>query len=287
MVKTCQMAIFFLHDFKYVRQQAVIDPDDSWGLILITDTSKNGTWVNGIRVAAGSSKDLGDGDTIRIGEFNFQVVSPDDAWAEDTYEWPTELTLVSPKELLVTNLVADVRGFSAFSQDHSATEVYGLIKEIFGRFTAVVNEFSGTIKDYAGDAIFAFWDHRMEPSTTQAALACQAAVQQMQTLNRILAELSGKYSGVETLHMGWGITTGRVMMSHYGSRAADLALVGDCINLAFRFSGIANRERPEKILICSQTAELVCSDLEVGDLGMVPIRGRKGKERVFVLNEPE
>jgi class 3 adenylate cyclase len=72
-------------------------------------------------------------------------------------------------------------------------------------------------------------------------------------------------------------------MSHYGSRAADLALVGDCTNLAFRLSGLANKVLSEKIVICAQTAELVRNDLEILDLGSVPIKGRTGKEQVFGL----
>ena len=83
--------------------------------------------------------------------------------------------------------------------------------------------------------------------------------------------------------MGWGITTGKVTLSHYGSRAADLALVGDCTNLAFRLSGLANKELSEKIVICSQTARLVKNQLSIKDLGSIPIKGRKGQEQVFAL----
>jgi class 3 adenylate cyclase len=61
-------------------------------------------------------------------------------------------------------------------------------------------------------------------------------------------------------------------------------LVGDCTNLAFRLSGLANKELSEKIVICSQTAELIRSDLEIKDLGAVAIKGRTGKEHVFALN---
>jgi class 3 adenylate cyclase len=84
--------------------------------------------------------------------------------------------------------------------------------------------------------------------------------------------------------MGWGVTTGPVTLSHYGSRTADLAMVGDCINLAGRLSGMANKEVAENILVCSQTAELVENQLETKDLGMLPIRGRQGKEHIFSLD---
>jgi class 3 adenylate cyclase len=250
----------------------------------IKDMSKNGTWVNGIRLAAGATNNLVDGDTIRLGGLTLHVFYPEDVTGVTDAAILTNGTRVTPTEIIVTNVVADVREFSTFSQAHASSDVYALMKEIFDTFSAIVYNFKGTIKDYAGDAVFAFWDHAVEPVSKQAVLACQAAIQQTQTINEIRAKLSGKNLAAENLQMGWGITTGTVTMSHYGSRAADLALVGDCTNLAFRLSGLANKELSEKIVICSQTADLVRGDLELKDLGSVPIKGRTGKEHIFALN---
>jgi len=249
----------------------------------ITDRSKNGTWVNGIRLAAGASSDLADGDTIRLGEFSLRVFYPEDVTNVTDAAILTDGTRVTPIEIIVTNVVADVREFTTFSQENASSDVYALMKEIFDTFSAIVYNFKGTIKDYAGDAVYAFWDHAAEPISTQAVLACQAAIQQTQTIKEIRTKLSDKNIASDNLQMGWGITTGKVTMSHYGSRAADLALVGDCTNLAFRLSGLANKQLSEKIVICSQTAELIRNDLKIKDLGNVEIKGRTGKEHVFGL----
>ena len=250
----------------------------------IKDMSKNGTWVNGIRLAAGASSNLVDGDSIRLGNLTLHVFYPEDVSGVTDAAILTEGTRVTPTEIIVTNVVADVREFSTFSQAHASSDVYALMKEIFDTFSAIVYNFKGTIKDYAGDAVYAFWDHAVEPISKQAVLACQAAIQQTQTINEIRTKLSGKNLAAENLQMGWGLTTGKVTMSHYGSRAADLALVGDCTNLAFRLSGLANKELSEKIVICSHTADLVRGDLEIKDLGSVPIKGRTGEEHIFALN---
>ena len=249
----------------------------------IKDMSKNGTWVNGIRLAAGASSDLADEDTISVGGVSIKVYAqPGDTLTQERAVL-TEGTMVTPTEIVVTNLVADVREFSSFSQAHASADVYALMKEIFEAFSNIVFNFKGTIKDYAGDAVYAFWDHHVEPMRQQAVLACQAAIQQTQKINDIRAELSGKNEAAANLEMGWGITTGKVTLSHYGSRAADLALVGDCTNLAFRLSGIANKDLSDKIIICSQTADLVRNEFSLHDLGAIPIKGRQGKEQVFAL----
>ena len=252
----------------------------------IKDLSKNGTWINGIRLAAGASCDLADQDIISIGGVFFQVIASTDVSVVRDRATLTDGTMVTPTEVVVTNVVADVRGFSAFSQAHASSDVYALMKEIFDAFNIIVYKFKGTIKDYAGDAVYAFWDHHVEPIKGQAVLACQSAIEQTQTIDQIRARLSGKNTAADNLQMGWGITTGKVTLSHYGSRAADLALVGDCTNLAFRLSGMANKELTEKIVICSQTAALVRDDLALKDLGTISVKGRKGKEHVFALHQP-
>lgn len=254
--------------------------------IRIKDMSKNGTWVNGIRLAAGASSDLADEDIIRIGGVSLKLYVQSGDTETQERATLTDGTMVTPTEVVVTNVVADVREFSTFSQNHASADVYSLMKAIFDTFSSIVFDFKGTIKDYAGDAVYAFWDHHVEPRSQQAALACQAAIQQSQAIEEIRTALSGKNVAAANLEMGWGITTGKVTLSHYGSRAADLALVGDCTNLAFRLSSIANKDLSEKIIICTQTAQLVRDHFKLQDLGSIPIKGRTGKEHVFALNTP-
>jgi adenylate cyclase len=263
------------------RDHAVISRNAAQ--LSITDSSKNGTWVNATRMASGSTKDLVDGDTIRIGESSFRVIYSQADSPNGGAGANSETTILRTAEVVVTSLIADVREFSEFSQTHTSKEVYALIKEIFERFSIIVDDYQGTIKDYAGDAVFAYWDHEAKPPKSQALLACQAALQQMKVLDEILVEFSAKFSGAQQLQMGWGITTGKVTISHYGSRVAEPALVGDCINLGFRLSGMANKERSDKIILCFDTAALIEHDCLLKDLGQVPVKGRKGREHLFAL----
>jgi class 3 adenylate cyclase len=104
---------------------------------------------------------------------------------------------------------------------------------------------------------------------------------QLNGLDQIRRSLKGRLYHADDLRLGWGLTTGVATLSHYGSRSADLALVGDCINLAFRFSSMADKEVASKIILCSQTADLVRRELPLIDLGWVKTKGRTGKEHVF------
>jgi adenylate cyclase len=201
----------------------------------------------------------------------------------EVYSKSTLSTEITQKEVTVTNVVADVRGFTSMPQIANSYKIYSLMKEIFKRFGGIVNDHKGTVKDYAGDAIYSFWEHGYMPSREQAILACQTALAHAEAADCIRDELCSSNPAAECLKMGWGIATGPVTMSNYGSRSSDLALVGDCTNLAFRFSEIANKELDNKIIICANTADLIRDSLKVDYLGKLSVRGQEGKSHVFGL----
>jgi class 3 adenylate cyclase len=246
--------------------------------------SKNGTWVNDVRLAAGSTKELADGDVVKLGEILFHVGCPDPPPFNKNDKLESTQTLVTPREMIVTNVVADVRGFCSMSQTEESHQVYEVMKEIIQTFCAIVHDHKGTIKDYSGDAVYAFWEHGSEFCKEQALAACRSALKQTQTVSQIRTKLSGLNEAAECLRLGWGITTGKVTMSHYGWRVTDLTLVGDCTNAAFRLSGIANKDLPSEIVMCSETAGLVGDILPMADLGFVSLRGRSGQEHVYGMS---
>ena len=253
----------------------------------IRDLSKNGTWVNDVRLAAGSTMSLEDGDVVHLGETRVYVRCPDQMGQVKDEEMESTQTLVTPREVIVTNVVADVRGFCSMSQTEESYQVYELMKEIIQSFCTIVHDHKGTIKDYTGDEVYAFWEHGSEFCKEQALAACRTALQQAQTVKQIRKKLSGLNEAAKSLRLGWGITTGRVTMSHYGWRVTDLTLVGDCTNAAFRLSGIANKDLPSEIVMCSETAALIGDILPTADLGLVSLRGRSGQEHVYGMNGNE
>ena len=251
----------------------------------IRDMSKNGTWVNDVRLAAGSTKELADGDVVKLGETLFHLGCPDHPPFNKNDKLESTQTLVTPREMIVTNVVADVRGFCSMSQTEESQQVYEVMKEIIQTFCAIVHDHKGTIKDYSGDAVYAFWEHGSEFCKEQALAACRTALKQAQAVDQIRTKLSGLNEAAKTLRLGWGITTDKVTMSHYGWRVTDLTLVGDCTNAAFRLSGIANKDLPSEIVMCSETAGLVGDVMPMADLGFVSLRGRSGQEHVYGMSK--
>jgi adenylate cyclase len=262
------------------RDHAVIQM--TYDGIIITDQSTNGTWINRVRMAPGASRHLKNGDSIQIGGLSIHLHCPGESLQATEANW-NEPTTVRPAAVTVTNLVADVRDFTSMTQRGRSHEAYAVMDEIITAFSEVTTAMQGTVKDYAGDAVFAFWEHDPGPSSQRAIMACQAAIQQLARLEQIRERLGERANSMANLRVGWGLTTGSATLAHYGSRAADLALVGDCINLAFRFSSLADKDIGHKIILCAQTAELVSRDFHLIDLGWVKTKGRTGEEHVYSI----
>lgn len=245
----------------------------------LRDMSRNGTWVNGVRVTQGSERPLDNGDVIRVGQVELTVTisSPEDTEADEDEadQTMTSWTTVSPVYQHVTNLVADLRGFTSLSETLGSEQMYAVMNSVFKAFSDLVVAHRGTIKDYAGDAIYAFWEHGLMPNAEKARLACTAALAQLAALPRIAAELAETIPEASQLRVGWGVTTGMVTVSQYGSRAADLAVLGDSTNLAFRISGLANKDVPAPIVVDEQTRALIDGAFQLSELGEHAIKGKK------------
>lgn len=248
----------------------------------ITDMSKNGTWINSIRMTPGDSRRLEDGDLISLGGISIRLSC--EQWTpRSTTESLAEQTAISPATVCVTCLVADVRGFTALSQKADSAKVCAFIENIFSQFSTIVNAHNGTVEGYFGDAVFAFWEHPGKKDADRALWACQAAVSQLRSVPKIQRQITDSGLAWPPLMLGWGMTTGRITLSHYGSRSSDLALVGDCVNMAFRLSSMANKTLPRPIVMCHETASLMKLKLPLMDLGNHEIRGRSGVEHLFGL----
>ena len=252
----------------------------------ITDQSTNGTWINGVRMAPGSSRCLNHGDSVEIGRVPLGIHIDSGGGCRTDDSWDVQ-TSICPSMVWVTSLVADVRGFSTICQNSDSRAAYDMMQEVFGRFSDVITSYSGTVKDFAGDAVFAFWEHTDGVSSEQALMACRAAIAQSRQIQDVNATLGRQVAEMGTLRLGWGLTTGTATLSHYGVRHADLALVGDTVNLAFRLSAIAAKEVEANIVICHRTADLVGSEIDLLGLGRMKIKGRSGLEALYGISPGE
>ncbi len=124
-------------------------------------------------------------------------------------------------------------------------------------------------------------EHPDRFSTNLALAACRAPIIQLRSLPEIHRRLTGQGFSMLFPVLDWGLTTGQVTLSHCGSRSVGMALVGDCINLAFHLSSMANKTLPAPIVLGPKTASWVVQELPLTDLGDQEIRGRTDQGHLF------
>jgi len=154
-----------------------------------------------------------------------------DEVASSVLESPDGLELRGEKRR-VTIMMTDLRGFTALTESLSPVEVVAILNNHLGKMAEIISNWNGTIDEFIGDAILAFFGApTMREDDAERAVACalemQCAMEQVNAENR--------RQGLPGVEMGIGIATGDVIVGNIGSEhRTKYAAVGTPINLAAR-----------------------------------------------------
>jgi adenylate cyclase len=214
-----------------------------------------------------------------------------------------------PQEKVMTVIFADIRGFTAFTDQANATEDAGQDPERAARAErealATVNVYlaaiaetlkqhGATMDKYMGDAVMAFWGAPL-PQPDHAAASVRAAIAAQRAIARINEERQRENvklgaANVEraakgepplpllpTLTLGTGINTGRMTVGFMGSEShlSNYTVFGRAVNIAARLEGASGSGR---IFITNETREAaVTTDPGLTDcmrpLGEIAVKG--------------
>ena len=254
------------------------DPD---GRCFVRDTSRNGTRLNGRRLSPNLKTELKIGQTLSIGK-GLELRLDGEAPAQIPFEQePTDGTIGVSNPVPVTVLVGDIRDYTGLVQRAASSEVQDSVGRVFEQLERAVVKLGGTLKEFQGDAIFAFWE--AGSTENHAVDACRAAL----VLDRLIEELAGDRSiwQVEDfpLHMDWALASGLVMISGYGSEGAlGLSMVGETVVLAFRIEKYAD-ESTGPIIACPTTKMMASESFEFKDVGLRKAKGFENSHELFSL----
>ncbi len=174
----------------------------------------------------------------------------------------------------VTSFYADIRGFTAFSENTTPEFQIDVLNKHLTLATGAILAHGGTLDKFVGDAAMAIFnapipqaDHVMR--AIRAALATQRAVQ----------EHHQRVDERERLHFGIGITVGDAVIGNIGSAVLhNFTAIGDCVNLSARLSDIA---APGQVLISEAVYERVRDRIVVRPVGSVQVQGHRRPEPAF------
>src|SRR6478735_298373 len=179
----------------------------------------------------------------------------------------------------VTVMFADIRDFTAMSEEMEPARVVEVLNEYFTRVTDVIFDNGGTLDKYIGDAVMAVFGAPI-PKGNDAAAAVNSAIQ----IQRLLVELNRDAAAREwpELRVGIGINTGNAIAGNIGyPRRLDYTVVGDAVNTAQR---LMTNAAGGQILISESTARKMGKTFDLERLPELKVKGRSEAVPVFRVN---
>lgn len=176
----------------------------------------------------------------------------------------------------VTVLFADIRGFTAYSENLPPEMLVEVLNRYFTMAVEPILAEDGTLDKFMGDAVMAFFnaplpqdDHTLR--AVRAALAMQNAIIQ--------------YNLSETTHhpmsFGIGIHVGPAVVGNIGtSQQMNFTAIGDTVNVAKR---LQENARGGQILLSQAAYEAVREIAVVKPLGRMTVKGRTAAVQVYSL----
>jgi len=130
----------------------------------------------------------------------------------------------------LTVVYCDLRGFTAWSEDHTSSEVIGLLREYYDIVGDAAARHEATIKDYAGDGVMLLVGAPL-PCEDHAIRGIRLGVE---IRDRVGILLSRHRQPEHPLGVGVGIASGIVSVGVVGGNRLEYAAVGSTVNLAAR-----------------------------------------------------
>ncbi|HTO98512.1 MAG TPA: adenylate/guanylate cyclase domain-containing protein [Myxococcales bacterium] len=206
---------------------------------------------------------------------------------EEMLQQPENLQL-GGKEMELTVLFSDIRGFTGISEKLTPKALVHLLNEYLSPMTEIVFRRRGTLDKYIGDAVMAFFGAPVH-SEQHAANACDAALEMMETLERMRRKWRVEDPNLPEVDIGIGINSGPMVVGNMGSsQRFNYTVMGDNVNLASRLEGL-NREYGTHILVTGQTLALARKaladgqDYTVRELDSVRVKGKEEAVRLYEL----
>lgn len=179
---------------------------------------------------------------------------------------------------VATVLFADIRGFTAMSENMKAAEVLQMLNEYFEEMVDIVFHHEGTVDKFVGDEIMVIWgapvSHDDDPSR-----AVRAALDMQTALTDFNADREAK--GLLPIQIGIGVNTGELVAGYIGStRTMSYSVIGDTVNTAARLCSAA---KAGQVIISENTFNAVRRGFEMLEFDPVKVKGKEKPLNIYCV----
>jgi len=171
-------------------------------------------------------------------------------------ELEAQPNLLEGRDVDVSILFCDIRGFSRISEHVDAQTLFRFINHAIGAISECVVKNGGVIVDYVGDAVMAMWG-APRPQINHAELACLAAIDMLKCLPELNRNWHADLS--EEVDFAIGINSGPARAGNSGSEFKyKYGPLGNTVNLASRVQSVTKHLRT-RVLVTRSTADALNS----------------------------
>jgi adenylate cyclase len=200
-----------------------------------------------------------------------------DEVAETILSQPERYLRLGGETRLVTVLFADIKGFSRFTENHSAGEAVEALNRIFAALTPVIFRHQGTFDKFIGDAVMAFFGAPVKGD--DALKSVLAGLDMTEALTAVNARRVK--AGKRPFHVSVGINRGYVTVGTIGTeQKMDYTVIGDPVNLASRLSGLTRIYRQD-LLFSESLHRSVSDQVPCRLVDSVAVKGRREGVKIF------
>jgi len=194
-------------------------------------------------------------------------------------EHPDEALAQGGRQVTVTLLASDLRGFTAMSEKLSPGDTMALLNGYHGAMIEVIERHGGAIDKFIGDGTLVVFGLRStDTDGARAAVACAKEMLEALALHNEERAAAGE----EPLRMGIGVHTGPVIAGNLGvpGRRLEFTVIGDAVNTASRLEGQTKTSGCE-VIVSGDTVALLPEPHGLRELAPISLRGKAGSVRAY------
>ncbi|MEE8434510.1 MAG: adenylate/guanylate cyclase domain-containing protein [bacterium] len=177
-------------------------------------------------------------------------------------------------------LFSDLAGFTTLSEGLSPRDLVSKLNVYFTGMTEEVFKEAGTVGDFIGDAVMAYFG-APTPQPDHPIRVCRTALGMKVSLAALNRQW--KKDNKAELAMRIGLHTGEVIMGNVGSEhRQDFTIIGDPVNLAARLEGV-NKVFGTTVIVSEATLERTEGLFLTSQMGRIVVKGKTKPVQIYEL----
>lgn len=175
----------------------------------------------------------------------------------------------------ISVLFADIRGYTAWSENAAPEQVVETLNHYLSLAAEVILGWEGTLDKFFGDGLMAIFN-APEPQHDHVHRAADAALALMKAANEVSAQYGYR------LEYSVGVHVGEAVVGYIGTdRAVNYTAIGDMVNLSKRLQEYA---APGQIFVSEDVVHRLGGLVEARPMGEMKVKGRQQQTFVYELN---